>query len=550
MSNPKLTKQQHITIPKHQKLIVASLLAIIFVSVAIFLLKDLFKSKDEYIRQESLFEDDFFNSTPRVSHKEKVIIIYRDGGFNQITEVIDHNGDTIDRKDKFISLEANKYVKRGDSIIRTGEEILPDDYIDDGIFYKDGKPYKKKRIYRNGEFAYEEEPLENTSAREVSESKLSKDGELIKSGDNFREYLTRKADGTLVRITETLDKDGKVISREEAALSDKGVKTKSDKDTIVRIFIDEDGKIKKLIQTLGINGDIVMEELIDLDEIKNEESLKAEKVVKKTPPKKRFFKSKQPQSGISERERKIAEINRRRVSSGKIFKVDQNRNVKEYVDTSQDSNYEMHGVPSTTASYPVDLKRVITMDKIIPAVLITEIKSELASQKVLAQVETDVVGSHGRLILIPRGSKAIGAYIPLSEAGSRRLGIRWYRIITPEGINIKLEAELQDAEGSAGITGEMDRRIKDKYLAAILYSTISASAQLSVPVDNERAKAAADAYSRALGDVTIEALKDSLDVTPRIRIPKGTNITISPLSDIWFKKPRGKFVEVKKVNKL
>lgn len=210
---------------------------------------------------------------------------------------------------------------------------------------------------------------------------------------------------------------------------------------------------------------------------------------------------------------------------------------------SRDTDFREQGIKSETASYPVKLERVLTMNKYIPAVLETEIESEVPSEKVIAMVEQDVVGFHGRKILIPKGSKAIGKYEAVVSPDSTRLGISWYRILTPEGINIKLTSEAVDAQGSSGLTGYVDNKWKDKYGSALLFSSISAMAQMSVPVDNNNAKAAADSFSNQLTPVVTEQLRRAMDIIPRINIPKGERINISPLVDIWFKEPKGNEIE-------
>lgn len=210
---------------------------------------------------------------------------------------------------------------------------------------------------------------------------------------------------------------------------------------------------------------------------------------------------------------------------------------------SRDKDFREHGVKSETATYPVKLERVLTMNKYIPAVLETEVESEIPSSKVIAMVEQDVVGFHGRKVLIPKGSKAIGKYEAVASPDSTRLGISWYRILTPDGINIKLTSEAVDAQGSSGLTGYVDSKWKDKYGSALLFSSISALAQMSVPVDNNNAKAAADSFSNSLTPVVAEQLRRSLDIIPRINIPKGERIIISPLVDIWFKEPKGNEIE-------
>jgi type IV secretion system protein VirB10 len=126
--------------------------------------------------------------------------------------------------------------------------------------------------------------------------------------------------------------------------------------------------------------------------------------------------------------------------------------------------------------------------------------------------------------------------------------VSWYRIITPSGVNIKLEGELSDAKGASGITGEIDRRMVDRYGMAFALSIFNAAAQLSVPVDDLRYRAAADSSTREFSAVTGQLIRESLKVMPTIKIPQGTRINISPIQDIWFKEPKNNEVLVSPVN--
>lgn len=223
---------------------------------------------------------------------------------------------------------------------------------------------------------------------------------------------------------------------------------------------------------------------------------------------------------------------------------------KEFPDgkKSRDKDFSDHGLEKEIPTYPVDLSRVLTANKFIPAVLVTEVNSEIPSEKVIAQIESDVVAFHGNKILIPKGSQAIGSYQGVDSPDSLRMAIVWKRIITPDGINIKFTAEAGDAEGVAGLTGYVDARWSEKYGSALIFSSISALAQLSVPVNNDNAKAAADSFSKELSPVVAEQLRRALDKINRITIPKGERINISPLTDLWFKEPVNNEVAVVPTN--
>jgi type IV secretory pathway VirB10-like protein len=208
-----------------------------------------------------------------------------------------------------------------------------------------------------------------------------------------------------------------------------------------------------------------------------------------------------------------------------------------YTDESRDVDFGAHDLAKSIATFPVDLSRTLTADRFISAVLYTEVKSELPSEKVIAMVDQDVFAAHGRKILIPKGSKVIGAYEPLDEQGAQRLQISWYRIITTNGIDIKLDSETADQLGATGVAGKVDNRWKDRYGTALLFSSLSALAQLSIDTDSEAQSSASESLSSEFGGVTAESFRAGLDVLPRVTIERGSRLNISPKTDIWFKPP-------------
>ena len=190
----------------------------------------------------------------------------------------------------------------------------------------------------------------------------------------------------------------------------------------------------------------------------------------------------------------------------------------------------------TNATLPINMSRVLTVDRFIPAILVPEINSEL-SGKVVAQVESHVFGAHGRKILIPGGTKAIGRYKPLTKIGSERLDVKWIRMITPDGINIHCEnAEMADAMGRSGITGDVDNKYFDRYGISLLVSAFTATTSYSIPVKNESQQLVIESFGQEQSSLAKTILEENLEIKPTVTIPYGSRILISPLKDIWFKK--------------
>ncbi|SEP43188.1 TrbI/VirB10 family protein [Nitrosovibrio sp. Nv6] len=202
------------------------------------------------------------------------------------------------------------------------------------------------------------------------------------------------------------------------------------------------------------------------------------------------------------------------------------------------------GEKKTVASYPMNLERIIPVTRRIGAVLVEAIHSELDG-KVTAQIEENIYAAHGRNILIPAGSQAVGRYRSLQKPGDTRIQVIWSRIITPEGINISMnDAEMTDAMGRSGLTGDVDNRFFERYGMALLVSTIAAAAGYGMPVRSQGQAVIVQSYGGNLAQVSGQILEKNINIKPVVSIPAGARILISPNKDIWFKPPQEQQVEV------
>jgi type IV secretory pathway VirB10-like protein len=159
-----------------------------------------------------------------------------------------------------------------------------------------------------------------------------------------------------------------------------------------------------------------------------------------------------------------------------------------------------------------------------------------------------VYGYHKRKILVPAGSTAIGRYKPLQKVGDTRLDIEFYRVLTPEGINIQLTGFASDSEGSQGLTGEIDNKNWEKFGVAGIAAGIQAAAQLSVDVNDNRERALADSVTQPIGEVITQVLSESINIAPTVRIQKGTMFFIKFQADIFFPPARDKQVITQVIN--
>ena len=121
---------------------------------------------------------------------------------------------------------------------------------------------------------------------------------------------------------------------------------------------------------------------------------------------------------------------------------------------------------------------VLQAGAVIPAALITGLRSDLPGQ-VTAQVTEDVYDSPtGQVLLIPQGARLIGQYDAQIAFGQSRALLVWNRLIMPNGRSIVLERQPgADAEGYAGLEDEVDNHWGMLFKAAILSTVLSVGSE-------------------------------------------------------------------------
>jgi type IV secretion system protein VirB10 len=108
---------------------------------------------------------------------------------------------------------------------------------------------------------------------------------------------------------------------------------------------------------------------------------------------------------------------------------------------------------------PVPLSSPFTLFEgtVIPAVLITEVNSDLPGL-VSAQVTQDVYGGvSGEQLLIPKGTRLVGEYNGELRPGQQRVLAAFSRLIYPSGASVSLLGmPAADAQGRAGLEDQVD----------------------------------------------------------------------------------------------
>ncbi len=171
---------------------------------------------------------------------------------------------------------------------------------------------------------------------------------------------------------------------------------------------------------------------------------------------------------------------------------------------------------------------VLQAGSIIPAALITGLRSDLPGQ-VTAQVSENVYDSvSGRFLLIPQGSKLIGQYDNAIAFGQSRVLLAWTRLILPNGKSLVLEKlSATDPAGYAGLSDQTDYHWAGMLQAAAISTLLSVGTEAgSSENDSDIVRAlrtgASDSISRT-GDQVVER---QLNIQPTLTIRPGFPVRV------------------------
>lgn len=177
---------------------------------------------------------------------------------------------------------------------------------------------------------------------------------------------------------------------------------------------------------------------------------------------------------------------------------------------------------------------------VIPAALITGIRSDLPGQ-ITAQVTENVYDSPtGSLLLIPQGTRIIGQYDDGVTFGQRRVLLVWNRLILPGGRSIVLERlPGADAGGYAGLEDGVDYHWWDLMKAAGLSTLLGIGTELATSDEDRLIRAIRDGAQDTINQAGQQIVQRQLQVAPTLTIRPGFPVRIIVTRDLVFENVGG-----------
>jgi type IV secretion system protein VirB10 len=161
-----------------------------------------------------------------------------------------------------------------------------------------------------------------------------------------------------------------------------------------------------------------------------------------------------------------------------------------------------------------------------------------ASGFVGCQVQRNVYGDDGRVLLIERGSHLDGEYrIASVRPGTVRIPVLWTRIRTPLGVTVDIDSPGTGPLGEAGIDGYVDNRWGERIGAAMLLSLIDDSVKLLI--QNQSSDTGGDTIvlpstTSGTSKLAEKVLDSTINIPPLIYQNQGAIVGIYVARDVDF----------------
>ncbi|MGI9377351.1 MAG: TrbI/VirB10 family protein [Tsuneonella suprasediminis] len=197
---------------------------------------------------------------------------------------------------------------------------------------------------------------------------------------------------------------------------------------------------------------------------------------------------------------------------------------------AQESNQRTFSVERLTAPASPN---IVQAGSIIPAALITGIRSDLPGQ-ITAQVTQNVYDSPtGRILLIPQGARLIGEYDSQITAGQTRVLLAWDRLIMPDGRSIILERQPgADAAGYAGLQDKVNQHWGGVLKAAMISTLLGVGTELATDNDSDLVRALRLETQDTINQAGQQIVQRQLNIQPTLTIRPGYPLRVVVTRDL------------------
>jgi type IV secretion system protein VirB10 len=193
--------------------------------------------------------------------------------------------------------------------------------------------------------------------------------------------------------------------------------------------------------------------------------------------------------------------------------------------------------PMVVASMIGDRNMILPKGRSIDCGLSMRLISDLPglASCVLSQ---NVYSDNGKVLLLERGSEAVGEYSAGMAQGQKRIFVLWTRIKTPKGVVINLNSPGADDLGTSGLPGAVNNHWWERLGAAVLLTVVQdAIAYKTAQASNSGTGGTLAVYqntSQTTNNMAETILASTINIKPTLYKNQGDRGTIYVARDLDF----------------
>lgn len=154
-----------------------------------------------------------------------------------------------------------------------------------------------------------------------------------------------------------------------------------------------------------------------------------------------------------------------------------------------------------------DTNFVLGRGKIIDAVLESAVNTDFGGE-IRAVISRDIYSESGRVILIPKGTRAFGVYTTGVSETTGYIAVEWVRVDLPTGYTLNFQGTGVDNLGKKGYAGRVDTKFKEKFANVLMTSVFNVAAANVVdsivpPVNNTQVNSQNSASATSIRNLAL-----------------------------------------------
>ncbi|MBQ9275202.1 MAG: type IV secretion system protein VirB10 [Succinivibrio sp.] len=147
----------------------------------------------------------------------------------------------------------------------------------------------------------------------------------------------------------------------------------------------------------------------------------------------------------------------------------------------------------------------------------------------------DIYSMDGKVLLLEKGTRAIGEYQGSVRNGQERIFMLWSELRTPQGVKVQLDSPAAGALGEAGIGGYVDHHWWQRFGNAFMFSLVADGFDYAVALQNRGNNNVSYNNSEdSVKEIIKAAMEQSGNIAPTLVKNQGEMVGIMVARDIDF----------------